>query len=129
MKKAFLFFSAILVATIFLNSCGGNPSLVGTTYYAGYEYDPDQFYFNFQENGKIKICQDKGNRANCCSDGQYKQNSDGSFTISGISNPNCNFMSELNGTYELCADCIPANKGYKKTGGSKGILRAWPEKE
>jgi len=126
MKKLFLNFSAILAATICLYSCG-NPSLVGKTYYAGYEYDADQFYFNFQENGKVKICQDEGINANCCSDGQYKLNSDRSFTISGISNPNCSFMSELNGTYVLCADCIPANKGYKKTDGSKGVLRAWPE--
>lgn len=102
-------------------------TLEGKTFYAGYEYDPDQFYFHFQENGKIKICQDKGAKENCCCNGEYEELDKG-FKISGISNPNCPHMKKLNGTYDLCSDCIPADKGYMMNA-EGGTIRAWPKED
>lgn len=110
----------ILTATI-LTSCGrAEPK---GFYYGGKWDDPDEFYFEFKDEGKISICRGYLYERNCCADGNWKMNGN-SIIISGISNINCSEMVSLNGTYSDCKDCIPSGKAYKS-----GEITIWPNKK
>ena len=105
------------------NGCGrSNPQ---GTFYGGKWDDPDEFYFEFKDDGKVSICRGSLYERNCCADGSFEFRDD-DIIISGIGNSNCIEMSSLNGTYSACdkPDCIPSGKAFKK-----GDITIWPEKK
>jgi hypothetical protein len=118
MKKAITILTIVLVL---FSSCG-KPKPKGY-YYGGPNENPSIYYYNFSDN-TVRVCQGKSTDANCCTEGQWSINDNGDIIISGLSNPNCDFMESLNGTYKLCNTCIPSGKGYKK-----GDIIIWPDKD
>lgn len=119
MKLAIL--SSLILGFLIITGCGRvEPK---GFYYGGKWDDPDEFYFEFKENGNISICRGFLYDRNCCSDGIWKMNGN-SIVISSINNNNCPEMSSLNGTYSDCKDCIPSGKAFKK-----GEITIWPDKK
>jgi hypothetical protein len=111
----------LLFGFFIITSCGrSEPKGI---FYGGKWDDPNEFYFEFKENGKISICRGYLYERNCCSDGNWKMIGN-SVVISGINNNNCPEMSSLNGTYSDCKDCIPSGKAFKK-----GDVTIWPDKK
>jgi hypothetical protein len=123
MKIMIKFIGAILFASVVLEGCGRTEPK--GFYYGGEWDDPDEFYFEFKEGGKISICRGNLYERNCCADGSW-QMSGNSIVISGISNFNCPEMVSLNGTFSSCdkPDCNPSGKAFKK-----GDITIWPDKE
>jgi hypothetical protein len=76
--------------------------------------------------GTIKVSQGKGIEENCRTLGNWKQDKNGDLIISGLSNSNCYFMSDLNGKYLICddPDCLPSGKAN-----IMGDIRIWPDKQ
>lgn len=118
--KKILFILTILLTLI---GCGGRSTPRGV-YYGGPDLAPSVYYYIFQENGNITVSQGKLATENCRTEGHWSADEKGNITISGLNNPNCNFMSQLNGTYLICDDpnCIPSGRGY-----IKGEIRIWPD--
>ncbi len=123
MKNVVNFFGITLFVSIFLTGCGRTEPK--GFFYGGKWDDPDEFYFEFKEGGKITICRGSLYDRNCCADGSWQMNGN-SIIISGISNGNCPEMASLNGTYSACdkPDCIPSGKAFKK-----GDITIWPDKK
>lgn len=123
MKNVVKYFGTALFASILLVGCGRNEPK--GFFYGGKWDDPNEFYFEFKDGGKISICRGYLYDRNCCADGSW-QMSGNSIVISGISNGNCPEMASLNGTYSACdkPDCIPSGKAFKK-----GDITIWPDKK
>ncbi len=113
------------LSTIILISCGGRSKPIGV-YYGGPDLAPSVYYYVFEEDGRMRVSQGKLETENCRTEGYWSTDEKGNITISGLNNPNCNFMSQLNGTYMICDDpqCIPSGRGY-----IKGDIRIWPNKK
>jgi hypothetical protein len=111
-----------ILAFVLATSCSSGPDGI---YYGGVWDDPDEFYYEFKDNGTISICRGSLYERNCCADGNWETKGN-SIIISGISNVNCPEMSTLNGNYKSCnkPDCIPSGKAYKK-----GDITIWPDKK
>jgi hypothetical protein len=111
------------VIAITILSCGGRTKPNGV-FYGGPDLAPSVYYYVFEENGTMRVSQGKLETENCRTEGSWSTDENGNITISGLNNPNCNFMSQLNGTYMICDDpqCIPSGRGY-----IKGDLRIWPD--
>jgi hypothetical protein len=116
----YLCLSAIVITII---SCSGRTNPKGV-YYGGPDLAPSVYYYVFEENGTMRVSQGKLETENCRTEGNWSTDEKGNITISGLNNPNCNFMSQLNGTYMKCDEpqCIPSGRGY-----IKGDLRIWPD--
>lgn len=118
-------FFLILVISLTVLSCT-NRSKPNGVYYGGPPLTPSVYYYVFSSDGTIKVSQGKGIEENCRTEGSWKQDKDGNLIISGLSNSNCYFMSDLNGKYLICddPDCLPSGKAY-----IMGDVRIWPDKQ
>ena len=119
--KNFIGLFCLLLSTLTI-SCGRcDPSGV---YYGGPDLTPSVYYYTFEDNGNVLVCQGKSYTRNCCTEGQWTTDSKGNITISGLNSTNCYFMNGLNGTYKVCDEpkCIPSGRGYKK-----GDIYMWPD--
>ena len=116
-KTCIFFFSTIIIV-----SCAGRSKPIGV-YYGGPDLAPSVYYYVFEEDGSMRVSQGKLETENCRTEGYWSTDEKGNITITGLNNPNCNFMSQLNGTYIICDDpqCIPSGRGY-----IKGDIRIWP---
>lgn len=123
MKNVVNILGMTLFVSILLNGCGRTEPK--GFFYGGKWDDPDEFYFEFKDGGKITICRGSLYDRNCCADGSWQMNGN-SIVISGISNGNCPEMASLNGNYSACdePDCIPFGKAFKK-----GDITIWPDKK
>lgn len=122
MKKNIRLTGFILLAMSIV-SCEGRSKPIGV-YYGGPDLEPSVYYYVFEENGNIRVSQGKLEAENCRTEGYWINDEKGNIIISGLNNTNCNFMSQLNGTYMICDDpqCIPSGRGY-----IKGDIRIWPD--
>ena len=113
--------SFILLALTII-SCGGRTIPKGA-YYGGPGGDSSYKLF-FGENGVLEVHQLNNNIPYCSTDGHWSYDKNGNITITDLNNPNCNLVSQLNGTFVICDDpqCIPSGRGY-----IKGDIRIWPD--
>ena len=113
------------LSTIIIISCGGRSKPLGV-YYGGPDLAPSVYYYIFEEDGSMRVSQGKLETENCRTEGYWSIDEKGNITITGLNNPNCNYMSQPNGTYMICDDpqCIPSGRGY-----IKGDIRIWPNKK
>lgn len=123
MKKLRKIFSVIMFSSLLLFGCGRTEPK--GFFYGGNWDDPDEFYFEFKEDGKVSICRGYLYDKNCCADGSWEM-SGSNIIISGIGNANCPDMVSLNGNYAACdkPDCSPSGKAFKN-----GEITIWPNKK